>query len=227
MLFRSKPPWLAPGTAGLGIFQPELTCCASGDAEALCGSEENPGSLSAALEPRPWEMEGWAHPLPAGKARSRCLEQVPSPVGTCHFPSWGSWLLAGGGARPEPGDHIQASVGSPQRLAQRGQGRAGWSTLRSCGPRLWALGSAEGPRAGWGRAAGGTVCFASLKQTVSIWLRLPRCFQLAFLFDLRLKHFSWWQRWLRALCPSQDQRNVQENSGVLAPSLAKQAACDP
>lgn len=61
-----------------------------------------------------------------------------------------------------------------------------------------------------------TVYFASPRQTASIWPRVLSCFRLAFLLDLRLKYFSWWQKWLSALSPSQDGRNVQEESGVLA-----------
>lgn len=63
------------------------------------------------------------------------------------------------------------------------------------------------------------VCPASLGQTRSVWRGAVCCFRLAFLLDLRLKYFSWWQKWLSALSPSRDGRNVQEKSSVLAPLL--------
>lgn len=65
------------------------------------------------------------------------------------------------------------------------------------------------------------VCPASLGQTKSVWRGAVCCFRLAFLLDLRLKYFSWWQKWLSALSPSRDGRNVQEKSSVLAPLLSE------
>ena len=167
------------------------------------------------------QMEGWARPLPAGRARSRCLEQTPLPVGSANFPAGGPGSWADGGVWPEGGT-MPRPPWAPHSAWHR-EGRAGWNALRSRahGHRLWALLKARGP------GLRGEL-FALLPEADHVHLaRLPRCFRLAFLFDLRLKYFSWWQKWLRAFSPSQGRRNVPENSGVPAPSLPEQAACDP
>lgn len=110
-------------------------------------------------------------------------------------------------------------------LKARGAGRAGPITPRprAAGGAVCLAGPGPSPR-----GPGLRGLFVSLPEADHVHLaRLPRCFRLAFLFDLRLKYFSWWQKWLSAFSPSQGRRNVPENSGVPAPSLPEQAACGP